>query len=64
MVQSNNQAYLKSLEEPFRSASTIQIYSYIGSPLLVARSQTGMVTDVFFQRSGVTDPLRIAQQYL
>ena len=48
------EAYLKSLEEPFRSAPTLQMYTYLGSPLLVARSQTGMVTDVFFQREKIS----------
>lgn len=60
----HNEAYLKSLEEPFRSAPTLQMYAYLGSPLLVARSQTGIVTDVFFQRKNVTDPIVIAQKYL
>lgn len=60
----HNEAYLKSLEEPFRSASTLQMYAYLGSPLLVSRSQTGIVTDVFFQRKNVIDPIKIAQKYL
>lgn len=64
LFQSNNQAYLKSLEEPFRSAPTIQMYSYVGSPLLVARSQTGLVTDIFFQSRDVTDTINLAKKYL
>lgn len=58
-------AYLKSLEEPFRSAPTIQMYTYAGSPLLVARSSTGIITNVFFQNhSNMSDPMLRAQKYL
>ncbi len=58
-------AYLKSLEEPFKSAPMLQMYYYLGQPLLVARSGTGIVTDVFFQgRPNITNPMERAKKYL
>lgn len=62
---SRNEAYLKSLQEPFKSAPMIQMYYYIGKPLLVARSNTGIVTDVFFQdRPNISNPIERAKKYL
>ena len=58
-------AYLRSLEEPFRSAPQIQMYYYLGQPLLVARSASGIVTDVYFQWSkNIIDPMARAKLYL
>jgi hypothetical protein len=57
--------YLKSLEEPFRSAPMLQMYYYLGQPLLVARNNTGIITDVFFQnRPGIVDPMLRAKRFL
>jgi hypothetical protein len=64
-VSEDRIVYLKSLEEPFRSAPIIQMYRYGGSPLLVARSNTGIVTNVFFQNHrNILDPMLRAQKYL
>lgn len=63
--KSNFDVYLKSLEEPFKSAPMIQMYYYLGQPLLVARSNTGIVTDVFFQgRPNIINPMERARKYL
>lgn len=57
-------AYLKSLEEPYSSAPMLQMYWYFSKPLLVARSQTGMVTHAFFQGRDIENPLARAKIFL
>ncbi|NRH21373.1 hypothetical protein HOO68_04990 [Candidatus Gracilibacteria bacterium] len=61
----NFYAYIKSQQEPFKSAPMLQMYYYLGQPLLVARSSTGIVTNVFFQgRPSITNPMERAKKYL
>lgn len=61
----HNEAYLASTQEPFVSAPMLQMYYYMGKPLLVARSSTGIVTNVFFQgRSNIVDQMIRAKKYL
>jgi hypothetical protein len=65
MIKPQNEAYLRSLQEPFRNAPQIQFYLYLGWPLLVARDTTGIVTDVFFQnRPNMVDPMTRAKIFL
>ncbi|MDD2693763.1 MAG: hypothetical protein PHY14_02425 [Candidatus Gracilibacteria bacterium] len=60
----NPDAYLTSQKEPFASAPMLQMYYYLGQPLLVARSSTGIVTDVFFQGRTIANPMERAKKYL
>jgi hypothetical protein len=58
------EAYFRSLEEPFRSAPMLQMYIYLGKPLLVARDSTWLVTHVYFQGRDIWDPIATAKKYL
>lgn len=63
--KSNNETYLISLTEPFVSAPMIQMYNYLWHPLLVARSSTWVVTDVYFQnRPYIENPMERAKKFL
>lgn len=65
MYEGNTDALFKSFEEPFRSAEVVQMYYYLNQPLLVARSNTGIVTDVFFQgHLNIANPMMLAKRYL
>lgn len=58
------EAYNQSLEEPFRSAPMLQMYYYMGKPLLVARDASGEVQAVYFQQRRVDNPMERAKLYL
>lgn len=58
------EAYDKSLEEPFRSAHTLQMYLYMGKPLLVARDASGEVQAAYFQQRHIENPMERAKLYL
>lgn len=54
-----------SLTEPFISAPMLQMYNYLWQPLLVARSGTGVVIDVYFQnRPNLVNPMERAKKFL
>lgn len=58
------EAYTESLKEPFRSAPMLQMYVYMGKPLLVARDESGAVQHVYFQQRNIENPMERARLYL
>ena len=63
---SKNEAYLVSLNPPFSTAHTIQWYSYLGRPMIVARDASWIITDVYIQNPLQTkmSQKELAKKYL